>query len=199
MLGMARYRMLKHGHGVGTQGEPEMIISGDDSNFSSRLVAAFEAQVQVPLMGRVGQSPAEVTALIDTLRGRLAALESLVPGQPVGRGAGGAAGLSGLPELPSAGTMEADDIGRNQRSRVRELTLLEALEAEHHALSLPQLTRALGEAGFDDTSAAIVSQLHRLKKLGVIAQPANGMYVLTPDGVLHVRELRKNFGHLKQR
>lgn len=191
--------MLEHVHRVGSQGDTEMAADGCEPDFSSRLVAAFEAHIQVPLMGRVGAAPAEVKALIETFRNRLTALESLVPGQvagrPLGANANGAHGL----EPQFAVVVEPDEIGRNQRSRVRELVVLEALEAEHHALALPQLTRALTEAGFDDTSAAIVSQLHRLKKLGVIAQPANGMYVLTQDGVLHVRELRRNFGHLKPR
>jgi hypothetical protein len=190
--------MLGHGHRVSSQGELEMAADAFEPDFSSRLVAAFEKHVQLPLMVQAGTFPGEVSALIETFRNRLSALESLVPGQPVSRPTTAPNGAYALEPLVSS-IGEPDDIGRNQRSRVRELMLLEALEAEHHALSLPQLTRALTEAGFDDTSAAIVSQLHRLKKLGVIAQPANGMYVLTPDGVLHVRELRKNFGHLKPR
>ena len=190
--------MLEHGHRVGSQGEPDMAADGFEPDFSSPLVAAFEKHVQLPLMAQAGAFPAEVSALIETFRNRLALLEQLVPGQPVVRAPINTNGAY-MPD-PTIGTAnEADDIGRNQRSRVRELVLLEALETEHHALSLPQLTRALTVSGFDDTSAAIVSQLHRLKKLGVIAQPANGMYSLTQDGVLHVRELRKNFGHLKLR
>lgn len=197
--------MLQHVDRVGSQGEPDMAAGADHSDFFSRLLADFEKHVQVPLMGRVGAAPGEVKGLIETFRGRLAALEMLVPGQATIRfnGAQGGgfdgAGLNGGDAGEPASVFEPDDIGRNQRSRVRELVLLEALEAEHHALSLPQLTRALSEAGFDDTSAAIVSQLHRLKKLGVISQPANGMYGLTQDGVLHVRELRRNFAHLKPR
>ena len=190
--------MLEHVHRVGSQSDNEMAADGREPDFSSRLVAAFEAHIQVPLMARVGVAPAEVTALIETLRSRLAALESLVPGQGAGRAS--VAFVNGAQMLePQAAVVESDEIGRNQRSRVRELVLLESLEAEHHALALPQLTRALTEAGFDDTSAAIVSQLHRLKKLGVITQPANGMYVLTQEGVLHVRDLRRHFGHLKPR
>lgn len=192
--------MLQHVDRVGLQGEPDMAAGADHTEFATRLLVDFETHVQVPLMGRVGAAPAEVKGLIDTFRNRLAALEMLVPGQVTHRAANGHAnGFNGTDPVEAGAVVEADDIGRNQRSRVRELVLLEALEAEHHALSLPQLTRALTEAGFDDTSAAIVSQLHRLKKLGVITQPANGMYGLTQDGVLHVRELRRNFGHLKPR
>ncbi|MEQ1688320.1 MAG: hypothetical protein ABL874_07085 [Sphingopyxis sp.] len=190
--------MLEHGDRVGSQGEAQMAADGFEPDFSSRLIAAFEKHVQLPLMAQAGAFPTEVSGLIETFRNRLALLEQLVPGQPLARASVPANG-SHAPEPAMSFVNESDDIGRNQRSRVRELMLLEALEAEHHALSLPQLTRALTESGFDDTSAAIVSQLHRLKKLGVIAQPANGMYVLTQDGVLHVRELRRNFGHLKPR
>lgn len=192
--------MLQHVDRVGLQGEPDMAAGADHSDFFSRLLADFETHVQVPLMGRVGAAPGEVKGLIETFRGRLAALEMLVPGQPTHRMANGQGnGFNGADQAEAAPVLDTDDIGRNQRSRVRELVLLEALEVEHHPLSLPQLTRALTDAGFDDTSAAIVSQLHRLKKLGVITQPANGMYGLTQDGVLHVRELRRNFGHLKPR
>lgn len=191
--------MLEHVYRVRSQGEPDMAADGYDRDFSGRLVAAFEAHVQLPLMGHVGSAPAEVKALIETFRNRLTALESLVPGQVAARsnGTGGGHALSTEPALAAGG--DADDIGRNQRSRVRELVLLEALEAEHHALSLPQLSRALTDAGFDDTSAAVVSQLHRLKKNDIISQPANGMYALTQAGVLHVRDLRRNFGHLRLR
>ena len=199
MHGKGSRRMLEHGHRVGSQTELDRITLANERDFASRLIVAFEAHVQLPLMSRATVAPAEVLDLIERMRERLAALESLIPGQgakPAVRPANGFAGGGYAPE-PLANGVDGDDIGRNQRSRVRELVLLEALEAEHHALPLAQITRALTEAGFDDTNAAIVSQLHRLKKLGVIAQPANGMYVLTQDGVLHVRELRRNFGHLK--
>jgi DNA-binding PadR family transcriptional regulator len=56
--------------------------------------------------------------------------------------------------------------------------------------------RALEERGFSDGSAAIVSQLHRMKKLGIIEQPANGMYEVTQDGLGHLRKLKASFGAL---
>lgn len=188
------YRMLEHWHRVRSQGYTAMAANEAAADFPSCTLAAFEGHVQLPLMTRAAAAPAEVRALIETIRTRLAALEQLLPGQAATRPA--AVSINTETPMPCA---DGDDIGRNQRSRVRELVLLEALEAEHHALALPQLTRALNESGFDDTSAAIVSQLHRLKKIDVISQPANGMYALTQAGVLHVRELRRNFGHLKGR
>jgi DNA-binding PadR family transcriptional regulator len=54
----------------------------------------------------------------------------------------------------------------------------------------------LNQKGFTDSSGAVVSQLHRLKKLGLINQPANGMYEITLDGLGHLRKLRSSFGAL---
>jgi hypothetical protein len=196
---MGKYRMLGYGRSVGWQSEPDMAEAQNDAGFSSRLAATFQAQIIMPLMGRAGLAPAEVRALIHTLRDRLDTLETLLSPDDMHPGAAAQMNGSAAGAHSHSASPELDDIGRNQRSRVRELALLATLEAEHNALPLQQITRALKDAGFEDTSAAIVSQLHRLKKLGVIAQPANGMYGLTPDGVLHVRDLRKNFGHLARR
>jgi hypothetical protein len=176
-----KFRMLRSEHRVTLPGGSEMADVPDHA----------------------GQMPGEVSTLIATIRDRLDALETLVPGQASSSSSGLRVNGANHAESSAApyGTtsLDNDDIGRNQRSRVRELALLATLEAEHNALSLVQITRSLKDAGFEDTSAAIVSQLHRLKKLGVIAQPANGMYALTQTGVLHARELRKHFGHLVRR
>ncbi len=191
--------MFGHGRSVGSQMEPDRADAPRDAEGCAQITRTFQTQIIMPLMVRAGLAPAEVKTLIATLRDRLDTLESLLspddamPPAPLPVGGVGAGSRS------HAGISEPDEIGRNQRSRLRELALLEALEAEHHALPLQQILRALSAAGFEDTSAAVVSQLHRLKKLGVIAQPANGMYALTPDGVLHVRDLRKNFAHLARR
>ena len=77
-----------------------------------------------------------------------------------------------------------------------EILLLEALAKEARAFPLGQLMRALEERGFSDGSPAVISQLHRMKKLGVIDQPANGMYEITQDGLGHLRKLRSSFGAL---
>ena len=54
----------------------------------------------------------------------------------------------------------------------------------------------LAGRGFRDTSSAVVSQLHRLKKLELIRQPAGstGMYEITNAGLGHARNLRSSFG-----
>ena len=192
--------MLGHGRSVGSLSDSAMGEPPQEADFSARLVRAFQSDIIIPLMTRAGVVPAEARALIQMFRDRLETLESLLSPDE-----GYSTSLQVLtnghaPQLPPpAAITEAEEIGRNQRSRIRELALLSTLESEHNALPLQQIMRALTAAGFDDTSAAIVSQLHRLKKLGVIAQPANGMYALTQEGVMHVRDLRKNFGHLAKR
>jgi DNA-binding PadR family transcriptional regulator len=65
---------------------------------------------------------------------------------------------------------------------------------ETRAYSLHQLLSALAQKGFSDSSGAVVSQLHRLKKLGLVNQPASGMYEITTDGLGHQRKLRSSFG-----
>ena len=181
-------------------------MDGDSGpiDFSSELGAKFQTAILLPLMSRAVIAPDEVHAFIEMIRDKLDALASLLPS-----GHATAAGYPGslvalAAAIPGAGAQsvpvaDPDDIGRNQRSRVREMVLLETLESEHHALPLQQLTKALKSANFDDTSSAIVSQLHRLKKVGVIDQPANGMYAITEAGLVHLRLLRKNFGPLIRR
>ena len=79
---------------------------------------------------------------------------------------------------------------------MRELILLEALARETRAYTLQQLLAALEVKGFGDTGGAIVSQLHRLKKLGVINQPGSGLYEITDEGLSHLRKLRSSIGSL---
>ncbi len=196
--------MLWRTESVASQGHDEMDGDSGRIDFSSELGAKFQTAILLPLMSRAVVAPDEVHAFIEMMRDKLDALSSLMPQGGVMRGGAGHAS-NGAASLPTAGTMvaahtsDSDDIGRNQRSRVREMVLLETLETEHHALPLQQLTKALKAASFDDTSSAIVSQLHRLKKVGVIDQPANGMYAITEAGLVHLRLLRKNFGPLIRR
>lgn len=196
--------MLWRTESVASQGLDEMDGRGAPIEFSSELAAKFQTAILLPLMSRAVVAPGEVHAFIDLIRDKLDALSSLLPSGSASAAANAASHGGAAPASPGGATMqtqasEADDIGRNQRSRVREIVLLETLESEHHALPLQQLTKALKGASFDDTSSAIVSQLHRLKKVGVIDQPANGMYAITEAGLVHLRLLRKNFGPLIRR
>lgn len=195
--------MLWRTEGVASQGLDEMDGDGAPVDFSSELGAKFQNAILLPLMSRAVVAPNEVHAFIELIRDKLDALASLLPAGTATATCGGSSGAAVA--LPAGGSAlsvpasDADEIGRNQRSRVREMVLLETLESEHHALPLQQLTKALKGANFDDTSSAIVSQLHRLKKVGVIDQPANGMYAITEAGLVHLRLLRKNFGPLIRR
>lgn len=198
--------MLWRTEGVASQGLDEMDGVGAPVDFSSELGVKFQTAILLPLMSRAVVAPNEVHAFIELIRDKLDALASLLPAGTATAACGGHAASSGAAvALPAGGSAlsvpasDADEIGRNQRSRVREMVLLETLESEHHALPLQQLTKALKGANFDDTSSAIVSQLHRLKKVGVIDQPANGMYAITEAGLVHLRLLRKNFGPLIRR
>jgi hypothetical protein len=195
--------MLWRTESVSSQGDLDMGVGSAKLEFSEQVTTAFERAVLLPLMGHAVTAPLEVHAVIDQIRDKLDALASLVP--HVGRNIATAQGAGSVASVGSNGASQtvtaadADDIGRNQRSRVREMVLLETLEIEHHALPLQHLTKALKDAGFEDTSSAIVSQLHRLKKVGVVDQPANGMYAMTESGLVHLRLLRRNFGPLVRR
>ena len=193
--------MLWRTESVQSQGLEEMDGASAPSEEALELAVKFQTTILLPLMGRAVVAPEEVQALIELMRDKLDTLASLIPNGPAVAFASGVTGPAqrGAPAMPAEAASDADDIGRNQRSRVREMVLLETLESEHHAMPLQQLTKALKSANFDDTSSAIVSQLHRLKKLGVIDQPANGMYAITEAGLVHLRLLRKNFGPLIRR
>ncbi len=196
--------MLWRTETVQSQGPEEMDGTCAPSDEALELAIKFQTTILLPLMGRAVVAPDEVQALIEMMRDKLDTLASLMPNGPSmalasGAASGGSQRVSAATVAAPESTSEADDIGRNQRSRVREMVLLETLESEHHAMPLQQLTKALKAANFDDTSSAIVSQLHRLKKLGVIDQPANGMYAISEEGLVHLRLLRKNFGPLIRR
>ncbi len=179
------------------QGEVDQLAIGD------RLYQSFKTGIMKPLTALSVTAPDDVRQQIERIREQLDALATLIDDtepaatvatMPAVNGASVVAASVATPPTP-----HVDDIGRNQRSRVREMLLLETLEADQRAFSLGQLTRALETAGFSDTSAAVVSQLHRLKKLGIIDQPANGMYEITQDGLAQVRRLRRSFGAMLRR
>jgi hypothetical protein len=166
--------------------------------FVRAVAAAFQLHVQPLLMARGASDPADVTAALAALRRRLEALDVLLA--DVGTSANRASpepvddAAADAPDLGPGSDL--DEMGRNQRSRVREMLLLEALSHEARPFLLGQLLRALEEQGFADGNGAIVSQLHRMKKVGLIDQPVNGMYEITQDGLGHLRKLRSSVGAL---
>ncbi len=183
----------------------------DDDDFVRHASAVFASELFKPMFKLATTSPDAVQALIAEFRDKLDALDTVIaacPGQPSGQSLR-ASRLNGSAhgrESPAhhtpprsgsdVGDEMRDDFGRNQRSRLRELAMLEAMAREARPYALQQITAAIDARGFSDTSGAIVSQLHRLKKLGIIDQPANGMYVITDQGLGHLRRLRTSFGGL---
>lgn len=183
--------------------------TGDD--FARRASAIFASELFKPMFKLATTSPDAVQALIAEFRDKLDALDTVIAACPETTGGrmarsahpNGAAHIQAVHANPNgarsgsaAGDDLRDEFGRNQRSRLRELAMLEALAREARPYALQQITAAIDARGFSDTSGAIVSQLHRLKKLGIIDQPANGMYVITDQGLGHLRRLRTSFGGL---
>ena len=183
----------------------------DSDQFVADRLAAFQAEVLNPTLQQAASNPGSAVALIAKVREKLSALEVVLD---LKIGSAGANGTAASPK-PSAthpafqaalergrvggqpDTGANDEMGRNARARLRELTLLEALAERGRAYTLPQLMSALAVGGFtDSTDAAVVSQLHRLKKNDVIHQPANGLYEITDSGLAHLRQLRKSVGAL---
>ena len=163
-------------------------------NTSTEVTGQFQSRVLRPLLALATEAPQEAQALIGIIREKLDALETLLDGDsPSSPCMDGGLAEDGVAD---GGRSELDEIGRNQRSRVREMMLLDIMSSDARPFSLQQLMRALEDGGFDDASAAVVSQLHRMKKVGIIEQPANGMYEITQEGLGHLRKLKTSFGAL---
>lgn len=166
----------------------------------ARIFAAFAREVFNPMVALTGIAPSERRSLLGEIRRRLDVVEQVIDTAEAGTFSG--AGFAVPSAEPHALDAEADataidEIGRNQRSRVRELVVLEILAQEAKAYSLQQIMSGLAQRGFkEDTSSAVVSQLHRLKKQELIRQPASstGMYEITNAGLGHARNLRSSFG-----
>jgi len=186
-----------------------MFMGGDgwteNEDFVARLSDAFHRSLFQPMFQKAPVAPGEVRQLIAEFRDKLDLLDKVIATADQGRATGpdrsaaagrGPIATAGFAEPDGAEGDDYDDIGRNQRSRLRELQLLEAMARETRPYSLQQLLSALAQKGFADSSGAVVSQLHRLKKLSLINQPANGMYEITLDGLGHLRKLRASFGAL---
>ena len=179
-------------------------FGADSDDFVVRLSDAFQRNVFQPMFQKAPLAPGDVRDLIAELRDKLDLLDRVIAIAEQGKSAGShARAVAAIAIEPRPNFEETelsgdgvDDIGRNQRSRVRELHLLDAMARETRAYSLQQLLSALAQKGFSDSSGAVVSQLHRLKKLGLVNQPASGMYEITTDGLGHQRKLRSSFGAL---
>jgi hypothetical protein len=178
-----------------------MGAGGDDD--LAQISRIFAEDVLKAMVDRVGSSPTAIKQLAAEIRSKLDALETLADAFPAsGTAAKPAAKIGTADSYAALGPIcedsgdDLDDIGRNQRSRLRELVLLETMAKDHRAFALQQLMTALAAKGFSDSNGAVVSQLHRLKRVGVVDQPGNGMYIITDAGLGHLRRLRSSFGGL---
>lgn len=185
-----------------TKAQPAPI---DGSDFVARAKNVFGSDLIQPMFLRAAQNPDDVRKVVAFMREKLDQLDGLLAAIPSGQASPVQDASPSAPQPQSNGHLmngadgagdAFDDIGRNQRSRLRELTLLEYIARENRPFSLQQILGALHAKGFDDSSGAVVSQLHRLKKTGAIDQPAGGMYAVTDDGLSHLRKLRSSFGPL---
>jgi hypothetical protein len=176
--------------------------SREPSDDIAQLSRVFADDVLKPMVERLGAAPAEVKQLIAEIRLKLDAVETLADAFPA-TGSRPASKLGSAEDYAALGPLrddeaaeDFDDIGRNQRSRLREMVLLEAMAQGNRPYALQQLMGALSQKGFSDSNGAVVSQLHRLKRVGVVDQPGNGMYAITDAGLGHLRRLRSSFGGL---
>lgn len=167
----------------------------------AQVFAAFAREVFNPLVAMSNVPPQDRRQLVEEIRKRLDLVDQVIETGEVG---------TAYPRPPASAdaAIEAaiaqdvnegsafDAIGRNQKSRVRELVLLETLASEAKPFSLQQLLGSLARRGVKDSPSAVVSQLHRMKKPGFIRQPANttGMYEITTAGLGHARSLRSSVG-----
>lgn len=175
----------------------------DQSDDLAQLSRLFADDILKPMVDRVGTSPAAVKQLIAEIRQKLDALETLANAFPSTSSPRPASKLPSAEDFAALGPLndddggeDFDDIGRNQRSRLRELVLLDTMSQGNRPFALQQLMSALSTKGFNDSNGAVVSQLHRLKRLKVVDSPGNGMYAITDQGLGHLRRLRSSFGGL---
>ncbi len=193
---------------VAEMGNGEVVSAATmDDQFKARCSEVFASELYKPLLALAGSRPDDVLDLIAEFRESLDLLEAVIgrcavsdspgKGRDVAGGTSSEGRLNGTEGVLQAAREAVEDVGRNQRSRLRELAVLEYLSREARAFTLQQVLNELSAKGFSGcTEGAVVSQLHRLKKTGAINQPANGMYEITDGGLSHMRKLRTSFGSL---
>lgn len=176
-----------------------MGASGGDDDLE-QIARIFRDDVLKAMMARAEASPAEIKSLVDKIQSRLDMFKTLIDDEELSiqpRTASSSEPVAAA-SRPSMEMPLGEDLGRNQRSRLREIVVLSALEQEKRAYPLQQLMSVLRNRGFDDSKGAVVSHLHRLKALELVDMPSSGsgMYSITPQGLIHLQRLRTDFGHL---
>lgn len=175
--------------------------SGGDEDDLEQIARIFRDDVLKPMMS-TGASPDEIKKLVKKLQVKLDALKVIIDAddapavetQPATQRDASEV----TPAITSPEMILGDELGRNQRTRLRELVLLTVLEKEKKAYPLQQLLSDVNRQGFDATRSAIISQLNRMIADDYLETPSkgSGMYTITKDGLVHLQELRTNFAHL---
>ena len=182
-----------------------------------RWLREFRAGTVATLLDHINERPDQVRAFLAGAGEQLAALATLVGGADGSASAAALAGQNGSqPGVEAHGAMSAsgaathavaraaglsgraaygiEQLGRNQRSRVREMLALEALAKAGGACTADELMVAVKDGGLVDTRDALNAQLHRIKKDGLVTQPDTGLYAITDKGRADATALRRIFG-----
>lgn len=163
----------------------------DQSKSAEAAVSAFQAHVTPSLFAAGAAGPAELKAALTRLRETLDHFEAVLPG---GSGPPSPTPAANGHAEPRETVDDLDALGRNQRARLRELVLLEALTDAARPVPIQHLMQALDRRGFESGQAAVVSQLHRMKGVGTIEVLGAGMYSTTPAGREHLHKLKSGLG-----
>ena len=165
---------------------PDAATSGWEFVDRVATLAASDPQGAVELISEIVEE-ANAIARYASIRLRRAA--GSVPGAP-------SEPVSLAMVAPAQAYGEADDLGRNQKSRVREAVVLDIIQGNAGPCALSKLMSGLAARRIVVGQPAVVSHLHRLKLAGLITQPGNGFYDITSDGLGHLRKLRASLGSL---
>lgn len=169
----------------------------DESKSADAVLTAFRAHVSPSLFAAGAAGPEELKSALARLRETLDHFEAVLPGAGSGAGAqGGGEPTNGHAAPAAEAADDLDSLGRNQKARLRELILLEALADAARPVPIQHLMQALDKRGFDSGQAAVVSQLHRMKTVGTIEVVGSGMYAATPAGREHLHKLKTGLGAL---
>jgi hypothetical protein len=110
----------------------------ENENFVTRLSDVFHRSLFQPMFQKAPVTPGDVRQLIAEFRDKLDLLDKVITTAEQGRATGLDRVVAARPVIAAPGLDEPeevesddyDDIGRNQRSRLRELQLLEAMARE---------------------------------------------------------------------
>ena len=180
----------------------QMGSDGDEDDLE-QIARIFRDDVLKPMMS-AGASPEEIKKLVARLQEKLDAFKTMndLDGEPSGEASAATKTAKPYSAATSAITSPemilGHELGRNQRSKLREIVLLLVLAQEQRAYPLHQLISEVDRHGLDSSKPAVISHLNRLISLGLLATPSkgSGMYSITPQGLTHLQRLRTDFGHL---